>query len=257
MNIALLTDFGTKDYFVGAMQGVIFSINENAKIIDITHEIEPQNIRAASFTLRACYKNFPEKTIFVAVVDPGVGSDRRAILVETEVYFFIAPDNGLLSFVFNETENFRVFEITNENYVNQPVSKTFHGRDIFAPIAAYVSKGILASEFGREISDFKKLSESKPQKLSENELQAEIIYSDRFGNLITNLTTEDLSHSFSIEIKNHRISKLRNYFAESEMNEIFMIFGSAGFLEIAAYQNSAKKILNAEIGDKIKVIYKN
>ena len=151
MIIALLTDFGTKDYFVGAMKGVILNINENAKIIDITHEIEPQNIRSASFTLRACYKNFPPKTIFVAVVDPGVGSERRAILVETEDYFFIAPDNGLLSFIFNESDDFLVYEITNEKFFNQPVSQTFHGRDIFAPCAAHLSKGVLPAEFGKVI----------------------------------------------------------------------------------------------------------
>src|SRR5687768_16272120 len=110
--IALITDFGTRDYFVGAMKGVILSINRTTRIIDITHEISPQDVMSASFTLRACYENFPKKTIFVAIVDPGVGSDRKAILVETEDYFFIAPDNGLLSFVFNETENFRVYELS-------------------------------------------------------------------------------------------------------------------------------------------------
>ena len=109
MIIALLTDFGTKDYFVGAMKGAILTVNDTAKIVDITHEIPPQDVRSASFTLRACYKNFPEKTIFVAVVDPGVGSNRRAILVETNNYYFVAPDNGLLSFVFDAETNFRVF----------------------------------------------------------------------------------------------------------------------------------------------------
>ena len=168
MIIALLTDFGTKDYFVGAMKGVILGINENAGIIDITHEIEPQNISEASFTLRACYKNFPSHTIFVAIVDPGVGSKRRAILVETEDYFFIAPDNGLLSFVFNESEDFTVYEITNEKFFYHPVSKTFHGRDIFAPCAAHLSKKMLPSEFGKEINDFINFSETKPRKVSEN-----------------------------------------------------------------------------------------
>ena len=257
MNIALLTDFGTTDYFVGAMKGVILQVNKNAKIIDITHEIEPQNIRAASFTLRACYKNFPKKTIFVAVVDPGVGSERRAILVETKDYFFVAPDNGVLSFVFNDSENFRVLEISNKNFFNQPVSKTFHGRDIFAPSAAYLSNGVSPAEFGDEITDFVKGQESKPAKINEKTIEAEIIYSDHFGNLITNLTHTDLPESFSLEIKDHKITKLQTYFAEAEKDEIFIIFGSAGFLEIAAFQNSAKKLLNTEIGDRIRVIIKN
>lgn len=253
MLIALLTDFGTKDYFVGAMKGVILSINKNAQVIDITHEIEPQNIRSASFTLRACFREFPEKTIFVAVVDPGVGSKRRAILVETEKYFFIAPDNGLLSFIFNETKDFRVFEITNEEFFRKPVSKTFHGRDIFSPAAAHLSTGIKAEKFGEEIEDFIKFGETKPQKISENEIEAEIIHIDRFGNLITNLKREDLTEEFVVKIGEHKIEKLQNYFSEAEKNEIFMIFGSAGFLEIAANQNSARKILNAKVGDKILV----
>lgn len=257
MNIVLLTDFGTKDYFVGAMKGVILKINENAKIIDITHEIERQNIREASFTLRACYKNFLHKTIFVAVVDPGVGSERRAILVETEDYFFIAPDNGLLSFVVNESINSKVFEITNEKFFNHPVSNTFHGRDIFSPSAAHLSNGISPTEFGGEIYDFVTLNEDTPKKISEDKIEAEIIHADHFGNLITNLTKDNLPNTFSIKIGNYQINKLREYFSSVEKDEIFMIFGSAGFLEIVANQNSAKKLLNAEINDKITVKFEN
>ena len=254
MIIALLTDFGTKDYFVGAMKGVILTINKIADIVDITHEIEPQNISEASFTLRACYKNFPPQTIFVAVVDPGVGSDRRAILVETAEYFFIAPDNGLLSFVFNGAEDFTVYEITNQKFFNQPVSNTFHGRDIFAPCAAHLSNKVVSREFGKKINDFVNFAESQPRIVSESILEAEIIYADRFGNLITNLTKADLPQKFYLEFKNQKISKIQNYFSEAETDELFMMIGSAGFLEIAANKNSAKKILNAGISDKIKVI---
>jgi hypothetical protein len=139
--IALLTDFGTADYYVGAMKGVILSINSDVTIVDISHEIEPQNINAASFTLRSCYRNFPPKTIFAAIVDPGVGSDRNAILIETENYRFIAPDNGILSFVFNGTEKSRVFELTNDKFFLPSISRTFHGRDVFAPCAAHLSNG--------------------------------------------------------------------------------------------------------------------
>ncbi len=243
--IALLTDFGTKDYFVGAMKGVILSINQTAQIIDITHEIEPQDIESASFTLRACYQNFPQKTIFVAVVDPGVGSNRRAILVETDNYFFIAPDNGLLSFVFEEAKSFRVFELTNKKYFAEKVSATFHGRDIFAPIAAHLSKGVLPNEFGAEIQNFihNSTENNSPQ----------IIHIDRFGNLITNLKRENLPENFALEINGERIEKLQNYYAEAEKLELFMIFGSAGFLEIVAFQDSAQKRLNAKNGQAIKV----
>lgn len=256
MIIALVTDFGTKDYFVGALKGVILQINENAKIIDITHEIEPQNINSAAFNLRACYKNFPPQTIFVAVVDPGVGSNRRAILVETKDCFFIAPDNGLLSFVFNETENLRVIEITNENFFVHPLSKTFHGRDVFAPVAAHLSNGIAPEKFGVRINNFIKLPEIKPHKISENEIEAQILHLDHFGNVITNLTKNDLPFDFQIEINGQKIKMNFDFYAQAERDEIFTIFGSAGFLEIVAFQNSAQKLLNVRKDDKIKAFIK-
>lgn len=254
--IALLTDFGTRDFFVGAMKGVILSINENINIVDITHEIPPQDIRSASFTLRACYAEFPEKTIFVAVVDPGVGSDRRAILVKTEKYYFIAPDNGLLSFMFNEEQNFKVFEITNEKFFRYPVSKTFHGRDIFSPSAAHLSNGIEPNEFGNEIDDYIKFDEAKPERIFEDEMQGEIIYIDHFGNLITNLKKEELPGDFILEIGSKKIETLKTYFAEAEKSEVFMIFGGAEFLEIAACEDSAQNILKIEVGEKVKIIEK-
>jgi S-adenosyl-L-methionine hydrolase (adenosine-forming) len=244
--IALLTDFGTKDYFVGALKGTILSINAGANIVDITHEIPPQDIRAAAFTLLACYKNFPEKTIFLTVVDPGVGSNRKAILVETEKYYFIAPDNGLLSFVFEEIS--RVYELTNKKYFAANVSQTFHGRDIFAPVAAHLSNGVEPNQFGNETKDFVR---SKSEKA-----EAEIIHIDRFGNLITNLKPEDLPEKFALQIGGKIIDQLKNFYAEAETGEIFMIWGSAGFLEIAARQDSASKLLNAENGAKILVSFR-
>ncbi|CAN5348454.1 S-adenosyl-l-methionine hydroxide adenosyltransferase family protein [soil metagenome] len=251
MIIALLTDFGTRDYFVGAMKGAILSINKEAQIIDITHEIPPQDIQSASFTLRACYRDFPKKTIFTAVVDPGVGSDRRAILVETENYYFISPDNGLLSFIFNENEFVRVFELANDTYFNHPVSNTFHGRDIFAPAAAHLSNGVKPNKFGNELQDFVSFEEQKPRKISDDKIEAEIIHTDRFGNLISNLKKEDLFDDFTVLINGKRISKIQQFFAESSKSELFMIFGSAGFLEIAAFQDSAAKLLKVKFPQKI------
>lgn len=253
MIIALLTDFGTRDYFVGAMKGVILSINREARIVDITHEIAPQNILSAKFILQNCYAEFPPNTIFTAVVDPGVGSDRRAILIEAEKYYFIAPDNGLLSFVFEEAENFRVFEITDEKFFRHSVSRTFHGRDIFAPCAAHLSVGVHSSEFGSEINDFVRLPDQQPRRVSENFFEAEVIFIDRFGNLITNLKPEDLSGEFILQIAGQKISKIRKFFAEAEAGELFLIKGSAGFLEIAAFRASAKDLLNVKIGQKIFV----
>lgn len=250
MMIALLTDFGTQDYFVGAMKGTIFSINESAQIVDITHDIPPQDIQSASFTLRACYKDFPAKTIFTAIVDPGVGSDRRAILVETANYYLIAPDNGLLSFIFDEDKTFRVFELADEKYFKHPVSDTFHGRDIFAPAAAHLSNGVKPAEFGKELKDFVRFEENKRHRISGGKFEAEIIHIDRFGNLITNLKKEDLPDDFSIVINGKRISRLQRFFAESIENELFMILGSSGFLEIAAFQDSAANLLNIKLPQK-------
>lgn len=275
MIIALLTDFGTKDYFAGALKGAILSINENAKIVDITHEIPPQNIESAAFTLRACYENFPAKTIFVAVVDPGVGSARKAILVETEKYFFIAPDNGLLSFIFDKNtsekkrkgeeelrKNLRdiqpspflaVYELTNEKFFAEKISRTFHGRDVFAPVAAHLANGVKPKEFGRKVENFVCFETTAPRKISDDKIEAEIIHIDIFGNLITNLRREDLPGKFLIEINGKLIDKMQNIYAEATGEELFMLFGSAGFLEIAAMQNSASKLLNAKNGAKVLV----
>jgi len=151
MVVALLTDFGMQDYYVAAMKGVILSIDTNANIVDITHKIPPQDVATASFILKACYKDFPRGTIFVCVVDPGVGSDRRALVVETDSYKFVAPDNGLLDGVLSESVDFRAFSITNRKYMRRDVSNTFHGRDVFAPIAAAISLGISLDSMGPEI----------------------------------------------------------------------------------------------------------
>lgn len=254
MIITLLTDFGTEDYFVGAMKGAILSINRQAKIFDITHEIAPQDINSAAFTLLNYYKTFPpHQTIHVCVVDPGVGSERGAILVETENYFFVAPDNGLLSFVLAEEKISRAVELTNEKFFRHPVSNTFHGRDIFSPVAAHISKGVSPKEFGREIKDFLRFESIKPKLISKNEIEAEIIHIDHFGNLITNLKAEDLPPQFVLQINEHRIENFRRHFSEADAGEVFSIIGSAGFLETVAFMDSAKRLLNVKIKDRVFV----
>lgn len=264
--ITLLTDFGTRDYFVGAMKGAILSISAQSNIIDITHEIAPQDIRSAAFTLAAYYKNFPRGTIHLAVVDPGVGSARRAILLVTQDYFFLAPDNGLLSFIFDKAEGgenaplparglpprrFRVFELTNEKYFAENVSRTFHGRDVFAPIAAHLSNGVEPEELGAEIEDFVRFEVVKPKQISQSETEAEIIHIDRFGNLVTNLKAVDLPAKFVLEINQKRIGKHQRFYAEAEKGEIFSIIGSEGFVEISAFRDSAEALLKAQVGQKV------
>lgn len=256
MIITLLTDFGMRDYFVGAMKGVIYSINPEAKIADVTHEIPAQDVRGAAFTLAQFYKTFPPGTVHTCVVDPGVGSSRRSLLVKTENYCFVAPDNGLLSYVFTEEKNFRVFELTNEEFFRPHVSRTFHGRDVFAPVAANLSKGIAPEKFGREIGGFVRFEISNPRKISERETKAEIIHIDHFGNLITNLKAVDLPESFELRVNEKLILKHHKYYAEARKSDIFSIFGSADYLEIVAFQDSAKDLLNVKIGDEVFVAMK-
>jgi S-adenosyl-L-methionine hydrolase (adenosine-forming) len=249
MVIALITDFGTKDYFVGAMKGVIFTINPNANIIDITHEIPPHDVQSAGFALGSAYKNFPEKTIFVAVVDPGVGSNRRPIVVETPKYKFVAPDNGLLSFIFNFEKDFRVFRIDNDELFLKPISKTFHGRDIFAPVATHLSMGVKPELVGSEIKDFIKFDLNSPQTIANKRIEGQIIHIDYFGNLVTNLKLEDLPEKFELKIRDQTIKKLSQNYSEAGKGELLLILGSAGFYEVAANQSSAKDILRAVVND--------
>lgn len=250
MSIALLTDFGARDYFVASMKGVILSIDPAAVIVDITHDIPPQDISEAAFTLRACYRDFPAGTIFVAVVDPGVGSDRRPILAEAGGYYFIAPDNGLLSFILDDGA--RVFEISNPEFSAANMGSTFHGRDIFAPAAAHLSRGAAPAQFGPGITDFVCVCEAKPA-VSEQGIEGEVIHIDRFGNIVTNFTRGDLPTKFIVEIGNTIVETHRQFYAEAEKTAVFSIWGSAGFLEISIREGSAEKVLGARRSDKIKV----
>ena len=254
MIIALLTDFGTEDYFVGAMKGVILSIEPGAKIIDLTHQIEPQNIVAAGFTLGNCYHEFPVGTIFLCVVDPGVGSGRRAVVVRAGDYYFVAPDNGLLSFVLaREDEPYRAYQLENPQYFRHPVSRTFHGRDIFAPAAAWLARGVQPAEFGPAAADLVRLEITEPEKQNPNLVIGRIIHLDRFGNLVTNLRPGDLPNPFVTEVNGRLISSHFAHYSAAAPDEIFTIFGSAGYLEIVAFKNSAERILSATAGQKIIV----
>lgn len=261
MLITLLTDFGTADYFVGAMKGVILSLCPSARIVDITHEIPPQDIHAAAFTLLAAYQSFPPQTIHVAVVDPGVGSARRPILLTGGGQSFIGPDNGLFSYIYERETAARVFHLTRERYFLPSVSNTFHGRDIFAPIAGALASGVSPSELGEEITDYVRLSPLAPRRVADGQLEATIIHIDRFGNCVTNLTRDDLNKDAAtggarLVVKGKAITSFRNFFAEkgSAKSELFAIWGSAGFLEIAAFMDSAAQILKAARGDKVEVL---
>jgi S-adenosylmethionine hydrolase len=256
--ITLLTDFGSQDYFVGAMKGVILSINPSAQIVDVTHEVPPHDIQAAAFNLLAAYATFPAGTIHVAVVDPGVGSQRRPLAIECAGQLLIGPDNGIFSWICEREGNARAIHLQNESFFHHPVSSTFHGRDIFAPVAAALSNGVAVEELGEPLSDYVALESLALKRRPDGQAEARIIHIDRFGNCVTNLTREHLSEeSFAagakLKVNGREVSACRRFFAESavEQNELFGIFGSAGFLEIAAQNASAASIINARCGDPV------
>jgi S-adenosyl-L-methionine hydrolase (adenosine-forming) len=255
--ITLLTDFGSSDYFVGAMKGVILSINPQATIVDITHEIPPQDIETGAFNLLSCYRNFPDGTIHVAVVDPGVGSDRRAIVVECADQLFVGPDNGLFSWICERESDWSATQVTTRKFFRKPVSNTFHGRDIFAPVAAALSAGHSPHEFGGSLTDIVQLSSLEPT-FNENTIEGRIIHIDRFGNCVTNFTRQTLESrgpaaSWRLLLNDGRIDSLRDFFSEAKTDEAFAIVGSAGFIEICVRNDSAAKLLNVQRGQRVEL----
>lgn len=241
---------------MGAMKAVILSINSSAIIVDITHEIPPQDIGAGAFNLLAVYRDFPAGTIHVAVVDPGVGSARRGIVIDCAGQFFVGPDNGLFSWICEREKNFRAVELSNEKFFRDPVSRTFHGRDIFAPVAAALSSGVAIEEFGQVIDDLVRLESLTPRTIEGGRIEATIIHIDRFGNCITNLTREHFGAGARLIVNDREVSALRAFFADGEANrdDLFCFFGSAGFLEIAVQNSSAAKTLGARRGDRVSVL---
>ena len=261
MIITLLTDFGASDYFVGAMKGALLSVNPQAQIVDITHEIPAHDIEAAAFTLLAAYESFPTGTIHVAVVDPGVGSARRPLIVAAQGYLFVGPDNGLFSYVCDGAIDVRVYHVTNETFFRPVVSQTFHGRDIFAPIAGALSKGVPPEEFG-SLSDLEvKLAPLIPLREADGTWAAKIIHIDRSGNLIINiarrgLAGEEFRQGAKLEINGREIGSFRGFYADetnAATGEMFAIWGSAGFLEIAANCASAALLLGVARGHMVRL----
>jgi len=252
----LLTDFGTADYFVGAVKGAILSVNPSAVVVDITHEIPPQDVAAGAFTLLAAYKTFPAGTIHVAVVDPGVGSTRRPIIVSANEQFFIGPDNGLFTYIYDREPSHQTFHVTSDRYFRPSPSTTFHGRDIFAPVAAALSTGVAPEEFGPEISDEVRLAQSLQLVVQKSgKVRARIIHIDRFGNCITNITRDliDSRKQPTLLIKRRLIRTFKTFYAEGigPPNQPFAIWGSAGFLEISMNGQSAAKNLGAKTADDV------
>jgi S-adenosyl-L-methionine hydrolase (adenosine-forming) len=255
--IALLTDFGLNDHYAGTMKGVILSIQANVQVVDLCHHIKPQDIVHGALVLKSAYRFFPKKTIFVAVVDPGVGSARGKIILKTKDYVFVAPDNGILSLVAEIEKQTRFYEITNDRYFLKPASDTFHGRDIFAPVAAYLTKGLSPLTFGNKIQNIVRLKWPNPLiDRKHKRISGEVVHIDRFGNLVTNISEKDLKRfrgRFSIHIKNKSISQLSHSYAEAKKGQLLGIIGSMGFLEIAANGRSAGRRLKVLKGERVKI----
>lgn len=252
--ITLLTDFGTADYFVGAVKGAILSVSPQAVIVDITHEIQPHDVAAGAFTLLATYETFPVGTVHIGVVDPGVGSARRPIIVRAGGQFFVGPDNGIFTYVYDREPSHQVFHLTANKYFRPSPSTTFHGRDIFAPVAAALSNGVTPEELGPLINDEVRLKTSlKSEVLKNGNIKGRIIHIDRFGNCITNFTRDLFYRSkhSTLLIKGKTIHQFRDFYNDGPPKSLFAIWGSAGFLEISVNGSSAAAILHANRGDTV------
>jgi len=254
-----MSDFGLDDNYVGIMKAVILKINPEVDLVDLTHSVEPQNLIQAALHLHSAYKFFPESTIFLCVVDPGVGSNRNAIIVKNAQHIFIGPDNGIFSPTLKETGVEEIYTITNDHYFLSPVSHTFHGRDIFAPVAAHVAKGVALKEFGKKRDDYMSLEIPRAElKDEEKKLYGEIIAIDRFGNLITNVEDDfvvDQSEHIHVHIKDQMIPGLSLSYADRSEGALLALVGSKGYLEISVNHGSAKRDLKAEVGDPVVVEY--
>ncbi len=255
--ITLTTDFGLSDHFVGVMKGVILGIAPDALIIDITHLVQPFEIVEGAFVIGQAHRYFPKRTIHVVVVDPGVGSQRRAILAEMAGQYFIAPDNGVLSMIFGREPKKKVRHIVNEKYFLNPVSRTFHGRDIFCATAAHLAAGVPAARFGKIIEDYATPTFDKPTRTGKRTWAGIVLKIDHFGNLITNLPAADFpdlkKRVFELNAGLERISRLAATFSECAPGELFVVPGSSGYLEVAINQGSAAKLLGCATGSPVEL----
>jgi len=259
--VTLTTDFGISDHFVGTLKGVILDIAPDAEIIDISHAVQAFDVLDGALTISQAYSYFPARTVHMVVVDPGVGTARRPIIASTDLYHFVAPDNGVLSLVYGREERLRVRNVSAQHYFREPISNTFHARDIFAPVAAYLAKGVDSDKFGEEIDDYVRFNSPKPKAINSETLRGVVLKVDRFGNLITNITPQDAPMlfaeqppAFKIVIGKQEVTEMKTSYAEGGPNEIFGILGSMGFLEIATNRGPAAQVLGVGKGSDVSII---
>jgi S-adenosylmethionine hydrolase len=255
--LTLTTDFGAADHYVAAMKGVILGICPRARTVDISHQVKPYQIAEGAYLVAQAYRYFPTKTVHVVVVDPGVGSARRPILIEAAGQYFIGPDNGVLSMVYDR-EKHKARLISADRYFRQPVSRTFHGRDIFAPVAAHIAAGVPAARVGKLIHDHLKSSSWKPQRTGKRTWTGLVLHIDRFGNIVTNFEAANFPdlemRSFALRLGPREVSVLARTYAECGSGELFAIAGSSGYLEVSVNQASAAKAVGCEPGAPAELV---
>ena len=259
--ITLLTDFGLRDHFVASMKGVMLGLNPAITLVDISHLVPPQDIRTGAFLLGQAYSSFPSGTIHLAVVDPGVGTTRRVLAATAGGHYFVAPDNGILSYVQKAEEDFHAYEVTADHYYRKPVSNTFHGRDIFAPIAAWISRDIPMHQIGDELPEPVGIKIPTPARVKENLIQATVMAIDHYGNMITNMTPGHLPEfdpaqplPFKILAGKKEITTYYDNYGEAKQGEVFIIEGSTGHIEISMRGASAAAALGLKAGNPIGVL---
>jgi S-adenosylmethionine hydrolase len=254
--ITLVTDFGTADPFVGIMKGVMYGINPAARIVDLSHGVPPQDVFRGALILRAAVPYFPSGTIHVGVVDPGVGTGRRALLIDAEDGFFIGPDNGVLSLALIARKINRITELNDDKYFLKPKSQTFHGRDIFAPVAAHLSLRLSSDGLGSTADDFTKIA-WPPVARSDGRLEGEIIYIDSFGNLITNIEERDVRSlapsKTTVSLLDFELHGLQSSYSSGAGQELVALINSWGLLEIAKFCGSAYLHSGAKVGERVLV----
>jgi S-adenosylmethionine hydrolase len=254
--VTLTTDFGLADHYAGVMKGVILGICPSARIVDIGHMVTPFEVSEAGFLIAQSYGYFPERTVHVIVVDPGVGTSRRPILMEAAGQYFVAPDNGVLTMIYAR-EKHKIRAITAEKFFRKDVSRTFHGRDVFAPVAAHLASGVQPARLGKPIEDYMRLKFDKPARTARRGWTGAILKVDRFGNLITNFTAAEFPHlvqqPFEMLVGLQPVTRLAHNYAECAPGELFVIEGSSGFLEVSSSQASAAKMLGCGVGAPVEV----
>jgi S-adenosylmethionine hydrolase len=254
--LTLTTDFGLSDHYVGAMKGVILGICPEARIVDITHEIGAYEITEGAYVIAQAYRYFPKKTVHVVVVDPGVGTARRPILMEAAGQYFVAPDNGVLSMIYSR-EKHKIRLISNEKYFRKPVSQTFHGRDIFSPVAAHIAAGVLPSQTGKLIDDYLRPAFQTPVRTGKRTWNGHVLKIDRFGNIVTNYHVDEFPNleakDFAFAVGSEQVAVTARHYAATSPGELFAIVGSSGFYEISISQASAAKKTGCAAGSPVEL----